>query len=68
MLPVAERRIAVGGYRLANVLKNMDLTTAWAKSSLVEAPVSKPISEADVVASISEPSPEAEKSIEVIQS
>ena len=42
-VPIAERRIATGGYRLANVLRNMDLTTAWAKSELVTPPVSKPV-------------------------
>lgn len=48
MLPVAERRIATGGYRLANVLKNMDLTTAWAKSALVMAPVAETLTETKV--------------------
>jgi len=45
MLPVAERRIATGGYRLANVLKHMDLTTAWKKSELISAPVSETLPE-----------------------
>lgn len=44
-IPVAERRIATGGYRLANMLKAMDLTTAWAKSELIAAPISEALSE-----------------------